>query len=121
MNQLRQVSMPVLSFARQNQGKLPANMDEVKRLLGPSADRLLTNPRAVNAEPAYLYVDPGVPLQQANRGRPLIYENPAALPPGTQYINAAFPDGSVRRITPQQLQQMLNAPAAQPLPPPPAR
>jgi hypothetical protein len=120
-NQLRQILLPVLTFARQNQGKLPANMDEVKRLLGPIADRLLTNPRAINAEPAYLYVDPGVPLQQANRGRPLIYENPAALPPGTSPLNAAFPDGSVRMLSPQQLQQMLNAPAAQPLPPPPAR
>jgi hypothetical protein len=121
ISQLRQVVLPVLTFARQNQGRLPANMDEVKRLLGPAADRLLTNPRAVNAEPAYLYAGPGVPLEQVNRSRPLIYENPASLPAGTTLIYAAFPDGSIRPLTPQQLQTMLNAPAAQPAPPPPAR
>jgi hypothetical protein len=100
-----------INYGTQNKGKLPDSLDQLKSLLGSAADRILANPRAVNHEPGYVYVRWADSFAQVPKANALIYENPAALPPGTSTINVAYPDGSIRVMpTAAVLANVKNAP-----------
>lgn len=104
-SQIRQIVVSAVTFAQANRGALPKNLAEINM-------NRASNPRALRQDlPGFIYVKTAETLAQAPRETPIVYENPAALPPGIMAVNAGFPDGSVRLMPVAEVLRLV-APAA---------
>jgi len=106
MNNLKQLGLAVITYANDNQGKLPDNLDQAKQYYGDS--KVLKSPLKPKgfAGPSYIYINGHSMKAESPARQIVIYENPEYC---QDTINAVFLDGHVERMQRDRFLETLEA------------
>jgi prepilin-type processing-associated H-X9-DG protein len=109
---LRQISLALINYAMSNHSALPDDLDVLvqgrfittaKRFVCPQANVIPTAPTTQAAAKSYVYLGGGLELQEFATV-PLLVD---LAPHGDDGFNAAYGDGSVRKITAAEWRDIL--------------
>jgi len=106
MSNLKQLSLAVIMYADDHDGKLPENFEQAKNYYGnPKVLESPLKPKGFNG-PCYIYVN-GQSMNAKSPSRQIIiYENPKYC---KDTINAAFLDGHVERMQRERFRETLES------------
>jgi len=106
MSNLKQLSLAVIMYADEHDGKLPENFDQAKKYYGnPKVLESPLKPKGF-AGPSYIYISGHSVKAESPARQIVIYENPEYC---KDTINAAFLDGHVERMQRDRFREMLEA------------
>jgi hypothetical protein len=107
MSNARQLLMGVILYATQNEGRFPANLDEIVKTLDPEdAGALL---RVANTEEKFIYLKPtaATMVELKDSGSTILLLQPVGDKPATARIIAGFADGHVELLSVEELRNRI--------------
>ncbi len=102
-----------MMYARESKGACPDKLDDLAKYLGPSLQRVLTNPVRPEQRPGYIYLKPAGPLDKIDPQSPMVYEAFDAWPAAG--VGVGYADGHCERISDEAaFRKLIKAAEAKP-------